>query len=124
MDEKELKIEREMKGLFAYFLERGFSYLYTYEKGGDSSCSYIYRFAKGKDFFDLRELSGGDELNFVVFVGGQWKFPSLAARFKKEFRAFRWKHLFKKPTKEEKRAFFAELLIKQAQSGDFFGLTV
>ena len=121
MDEKELAIEKEMKILFAYFLERGFSYRYTYEKGGDSSCSYIYRFSKGKDFFDLRELSGGDELNFVVYIGGQYKFPSLKARYKKEFRAFALKHLFKKPTKEEKRALFADVLVKEAQTGNFFG---
>ena len=121
MDEKELEIEKQMKGLFAYFLERGFTYLYTYEKGGDSSCSYIYRFSRGRDFFDLRELSGGDELNFVVYVDGQYKFPSLAARYKKEFRAFKIKHLFKKPTKEEKRALFADVLIKEAQTGEFFG---
>ena len=124
MDEKELKIEREMKRLFAYFLERGFTYLYTYEKGGDSSCSYIYRFSKGKNFFDLREVSGGDELHFVVYLDGQWKFPSLKARYPKEFRVFFWKHLFKKATKEEKRAFFAELLTRQAQSGEFFGFTM
>ncbi len=124
MDEKELEIEKQMKGLFAYFLERGFTYLYTYEKGGDSSCSYIYRFSRGRDFFDLRELSGGDELNFVVYVGGQYKFPSLKARYKKEFRAFKMKHLFKKPTKEEKRALFADVLIKEAQTGEFFGITM
>ena len=122
MDEKELAIEKEMKTLFSWAIEKGFSYRYTYEKGGDSSCSYIYRFQKGKNFFDLRELSGGDELNFVVYVDGQYRFPSLKARFKKQFRAFSLKHLFRKPTKQEKRAFYAELLALQAQSGEFFDL--
>ena len=42
--QQELELEKQMKKDFAAFIERGFSYEYTYEKGGDSSCSYIYRF--------------------------------------------------------------------------------
>ena len=67
----ELQIEKEMKAAFAPFLQRGFTYRYFYEKGGDSSCVYVYRFQKGKHFFDLREVSGGDELNFVVYANGE-----------------------------------------------------
>ena len=118
----ELEIEREMKTLFAYFIERGFSYRYFYEKGGDSSCVYIYRFQKGKDFFDLREVSGGDELNFVVYANGNYQFPSLKYLYKKEFKKFSFKHLFKKPTAQEKREFFAQLLNKEAQKENFFGI--
>ena len=121
MNEKELEIERQFKTLFSWAIDGGFIYEYTYEKGGDSSCSYIYRFKKGKDFFDLRELSGGEELNFVVYKDGQYRFPSLKARYKKEFRSFGFRHLFKKATKEEKRAFFAELLKKEWENTDFFG---
>ena len=121
-EEKELEIEKEMKGLFAFFLERGFNYRYFYEKGGDSSCVYIYRFQKGKDFFDLREVSGGDELNFVVYAGGEYQFPSLKYLYKKEFAAFKRKHLFKKPTAAEKRALFAECLKKEGEKGNFFGI--
>jgi len=121
MNEKELEIERQFKTLFAWAIDGGFSYEYTYEKGGDSSCSYIYRFRKGKDFFDLRELSGGEELNFVVYKDGQYRFPSLKARYPKAFRAFWWKHFFKKPTKSEKRALFAALLQKEWDNTDFFG---
>ena len=119
----ELQIETQMKQAFAPFLERGFTYRYLYEKGGDSSCVYIYRFQKGKDFFDLREVSGGDEINFVVYMGGSYQFPSLKFLYKKEFRAFSLKYLFKKPTKQEKRQFFAELLVKHLQEKDsFFGI--
>ncbi len=121
MQEKELEIEKQFKTLFSWAIDGGFSYEYTYEKGGDSSCSYIYRFRKGKDFFDLRELSGGEELNFVVYKDGQYRFPSLKARYPKEFRSFKFKHLFKKPTKEEKRAFFADILRKEWTATDFFG---
>ena len=32
---------------------------------------------KGRDYFDIRELSGGDELNLVVHVKGEVLFPSL-----------------------------------------------
>jgi hypothetical protein len=118
----ELEIEREMKSLFAPFLENGFSYRYFYEKGGDSSCVYIYRFQKGKDFFDLREVSGGDELNFVVYESGNYQFPSLKYLYKKDFNKFALKHLFKKPTAQEKREFFATLLKKEFEKGNFFGI--
>ena len=119
----ELQIEKEMKTLFAAFLDKGFTYRYFYEKGGDSSCVYIYRFQKGKDFFDLREVSGGDELNFVVYAGGNYQFPALAYLYKKQFRAFRWAHLFRRATKAEKRAFYAELLNKNLQENpNFFGI--
>ena len=111
-----------MKSLFACFLDKGFSYRYFYEKGGDSSCVYIYRFQKGKDFFDLREVSGGDELNFVVYQNGNYQFPSLKYLYKKEFQKFNLKHFFKKPSQKEKREFFSTLLAKEAQKPDFFGI--
>ncbi|MBQ8374685.1 MAG: hypothetical protein IJX98_03795 [Clostridia bacterium] len=121
--DNELQIEKQMKEQFAPFLEKGFSYRYFYEKGGDSSCVYIYRFQKGKDFFDLREVSGGDELNFVVYAGGAYQFPSLKSLYKKEFQAFFWKHFFKKPSKEERRAFLGELLVRSLDGAtEFFGI--
>ena len=122
----ELQIEKEMKAAFAAFIEQGFSYRYFYEKGGDSSCVYIYRFQKGKDFFDLREVSGGEELNFVVYAGGSYQFPLLKRLFPKEFAAFRRKHFFRKATKQERRALFAELLNKRLAecSKDFFGISL
>ena len=119
-ENNELQIEKEMKEAFGYFLEKGFTYRYFYEKGGDSSCVYIYRFQKGKNFFDLRENSGGDELNFVVFANGEYQFPSLKYLYKSEFRAFKLRHLFRAPTKREKREFFAQLLTERAKTGDFF----
>ena len=122
---EELEIEKQMKADFAPFLERGFLYEYTYEKGGDSSCSYIYRFKKGRDYFDIRELSGGDEINLVVHAGGEVKFPPLKFLYKKEYKAFFWKHFFKKSTREDRRKFMAELLVKHLQSNpDFFGISL
>ncbi len=121
----ELQIEKEMKQAFAPFLERGFTYRYFYEKGGDSSCVYIYRFQKGKEFFDLREVSGGNEINFVVYADGAYQFPSLKFLYKKAFRDFSLKHFFKKATKEEKRRFYAEILVKHLQETQaFFGIKV
>ena len=67
----------DIKKLTTPFIERGFSFEYLYEKGGDSSCVYICRFRKGRDFFDWREVSGGDEINIVAYVGGEYRFPSL-----------------------------------------------
>ena len=48
----------------------------------------------------------------------------MKARFPKQHRAFQWKHLLKKPTMEEKRLFYAQLLQEELNSGkpDFFGI--
>ena len=123
MSRDELAIERQMKEDFALFLKKGFSYEYTYEKGGDSSCAYIYRFKKGRNYFDIRELSGGDELNLVVHVNGEVLFPSLKSMYKKEYRTFFWKHLFRGSTREERRKFLAQILNKHIEGKtDFFGI--
>ena len=112
-----------IKNLLAPLLEKGFTFAYTHEKGGDSSCVYIGRFKKGKDFFDWREVSGGDDINLVVWVDGQYCFPSLKHLYKKEVRLFTLKHLFKKATLAQKREFYAQLLIKELQTKpNFFGI--
>ncbi len=112
-----------IKDLLSPLLENGFTFEYTHEKGGDSSCVYIGRFRKGRDFFDWREVSGGDDINFVAYVRGEYKFPSLKYLYKKEFRAFSFKHLFKRATLMEKRKFYADFLKKELQTKpDFFGI--
>ena len=123
MSDRDLQRDKEIKEQFAFFLERGFSYEYLYEKGGDSACSYIYRFTKGRDYFDVRELSGGEELSFVVSVRGMVSFPSLQYKYKKEYRAFAFKHLFKKSTSKERRALLASVLVKEYENNPtFFGI--
>ena len=113
-----------IKELTAPLLEKGFSFEYFYEKGGDSSCVYICRYRKGKDFFDWREVSGGNDVNLVAYVNGWYVFPSLKQLYKKEHRAFALKHLFKKATMDERREFVAGLLLQELASGkpDFFGI--
>ncbi len=118
----ELERDREIQAQFAFFIERGFAYRYLYEKGGDSACVYIYRFQKGKGYFDVREVSGGDELGCVVFSHGNYLFPSLKSKYKKEHRAFALKHLFKKSGAKERRALLATLLQREYETTDFFGL--
>lgn len=121
----EVQFAETIKKLTAPFLqERGFSFRYFYEKGGDSSCVYICRFQKGKDYFDIREISGKYELHIVVYANGEYRFPTLQALDKKAYRAFVFKHLFKKPTIDERRAFALGLLEKEWQSDkpDFFGI--
>ena len=114
-----------IKNLLAPLLEKGFVFEYTHEKGGDSSCVYIGRFRKGRDFFDWREVSGGDDINLVVWVDGRYKFPSLKFLYKKEFRSFSLKHLFKKATLAEKRKFYADLLMNELQTKPtFFGISL
>lgn len=107
---------------FDFLFERGFSYEYAYDKGSDSSCVYIYRFRKGRNFFDLRAVSGGGDGTFVVYVNGEYLFPSLKLRHKKLFSAFKRKHFFKKPTIEERFAFAALLLKTETETGNLFGL--
>ncbi len=111
-----------IKELLSPLLERGFTFEYTHEKGGDSSCVYIGRFRKGRDFFDWREVSGSDEVNFVVFVRGEYKFPSLKYLYPKQMKRFAFRHLLKKATLSQKRAFYAELLLGELQKPDFFGI--
>lgn len=120
----EVLMAEDVKKLLAPFLEKGFVFEYLYQKGGDSSCVYICRFKKGKDFVDWREVSGGDEINIVCYVGGGYAFPALKTKYKKEFRAFKIKHLFKKADLAERRAFMAELLNKELSKSqdNFYGI--
>lgn len=120
----EIIMAENVKKLLAPFLEKGFVFEYLYQKGGDSSCVYICRFKKGKDFVDWREVSGGNEINVVIYQNGGYQFPSLKTKYKKECRAFAFKHMFKQPGLDERRAFIAELLCKDlAENPDnFYGI--
>ena len=120
----EVQSAEKIKKLTAPFLEKGFSFQYFYQKGGDSSCVYICRYQKGKSYFDWRENSGGKEINIVVCVNGEFRFPSLKSLYPKEHRAFQIKHIFKKASVEERRKFIATLLNAELLSGkpDFFGI--
>ena len=124
MSTNEVVSAERIKTLTAPILERGFTFEYFYQKGGDSSCVYICRYKKGKDFFDWREVSGGREINIVAYVNGGYVFPSLKTLYKKEYRLFNVKHIFKKATLDEKRIFIAQLLCRELDSGkpDFFGI--
>ena len=108
----------QIKKLAAPFIkERGFSFKYFHEKGGDSSCVYICRFQKGNDFFDVRETSGRYELHLVVYAKGEYRFP----KFK---RKFTFKSLFQKRTIDDERAFLISELEKEWNSDNpqFFGI--
>ena len=122
----EVQTAEEYKTLLSEFLEKGFVFEYLYQKGGDSSCVYIFRFKKGKSFFDLREVSGGNELNFVVYTNGVYAFPSLKLSQPKAYRQFAFKHLIKKPSASERRTFICGLLTTALQnaSSDFFGISL
>lgn len=116
--------QAEIEEYFAFLFEGGFSYEYTYDKGSDSSCVYIYRFKKGRDFLDFRALSGGGEGTFVVFSGGEYLFPALKSRHKKLFSAFKRKHFFKKATPSERWAFAASLMQAEIADGKIFGISL
>ena len=100
----------KVKKLMQPLLEKGCFFDYFYEKGGDSSCVYICRFKRGKDFWDWREVSGSTQINLVTYVNGQFGFPSLKKLYPKEHFQFSLKHFFRKATKEENREFIASLL--------------
>ncbi len=121
---EDLVSAEKIKALTAPILEKGFAFEYLYQKGADSSCVYICRYKKGRDFLDWREVSGGDEINIVTFVKGEYGFPSLKLLYPKQFRAFKRKHLFKKASVDERRAFIASLLLEElnTKKGDFFGI--
>ncbi|MBE7079848.1 MAG: hypothetical protein E7371_01265 [Clostridiales bacterium] len=114
----------KVKKLMQPLLDKGCFYDYFYEKGGDSSCVYICRFKRGKDYFDWREVSGAEEVHLVAYVKGEFTFPNLKTMYKKEHRKFWFKHIFRKATMDEKREFVAKLLLAELDSGkpDFFGL--
>lgn len=122
----EVLMAERVKSLTEPILEKGFDFEYFYQKGGDSSCVYICRFKKGKDFWDWREVSGGSEINIVVCVNGIYSFPSLKSLYPKRYRAFHFKHLLKKPTMEENRTFVAALLCEElsGEKADFFGIKI
>ncbi|MBR2623046.1 MAG: hypothetical protein IKD15_02340 [Clostridia bacterium] len=114
----------KVKRLMQPLLDKGCFFDYFYEKGGDSSCVYICRFKKGQDFFDWREVSGEEEVHIVTYVKGEYGFPNLKLTYPKQYRRFKWKHIFRKATFDEKRAFVAGLLNQELASGkpEFFGI--
>ena len=120
MDKK--PYEKEIEKELGFLLEKGFVYTYTYDKGSDSSCVYIYRFTRGRDYFDLRAVSGGGEGTFVACVNGDYVFPNFKTRHKKLMRVFKWKHLFKAPTVEERWALAGEILKRETEGGELFGI--
>lgn len=117
-------IADEIKELMTPFMEKGFTYEFFYEKGGDSSCVYVCRFRKGRDYFDWRETSGEMAVHLMAYVNGEYRFPSIKTLFPKENKAFALKHILKKATFDERRIFTAELLKKELLSGktDFLGI--
>lgn len=119
----EVASAEHIKGLTAPILEKGFSFEYFYQKGGDSSCVYICRFQKGRNFLDWREVSGGNEINIVVSVNGEYAFPSLKLLYPKLYKAFKRKHIFKKPSVMARRQFVADCLLEELNTKpDFFGI--
>ncbi|MBO5737680.1 MAG: hypothetical protein J6S04_07700 [Clostridia bacterium] len=114
----------KVKTLMQPLLDKGCFFDYFYEKGGDSSCVYICRFKRGKDYFDWREVSGSNEVNLVTCIKGEFAFPDLKTMYPKQHRRFRFKHFFRKATMDQKREFVAQLLLMELAKSEteFFGL--
>ncbi len=122
----EINSAEKIKSLTLPLIEKGFAFEYLYQKGGDSNCVYICRYKKGKDFFDWREVSGGEEINLVTYVNGVYGFPSVKTLYPQQYRAFRRKHFFKNASVDERRAFIASILLLELNSGkdNFFGISL
>ena len=120
----EVKTAEEIKRRVMPFLEKGFNFEYFYEKGGDSSCVYVCRFKKGADYFDWRETSGEMAVNLMVFVQGEYRFPSVKKLFPKQSKMFAVKHILKKATADDYRKFVASLLREEfaKSTTDFLGI--
>jgi len=104
--------------------EKGFKYESLYEKSSDSACVYIYRFRKGGEYFDLRTVIGSGEYAVQAYVGGRYRFPSLKAKYKGEWRKFKLSHIFKKATEEETLSFVCSLILKEEEGGSLFGIKI
>ncbi len=115
---------KEMQALMQPFLDRGFTFEYAYQKGGDSSCVYIYRYKKGGSYFDLREVSGSTDMTFVVWSDGAYQFPSIKGIAPKSYGAFKRKHFFRKATRREMREFVTDVLKEKLRTDPsvFFGI--
>lgn len=119
----EKQIFEQIKKRTLPFLEAGFAFEYFHEKGGDSSCVYICRYKKGKDYFDWREASGVDEIHFVVYANGEYQFPNVKPTYKKGVLSS-IKRFIKKPSMDEKRDAFAKTLLDTLQENpkNFYGI--
>lgn len=118
------KIAEQIKQMTQPFTEQGFVFQSLYEKGGDSSCVYICRYKKGRDFFDWREVSGSNEIHFVVYANGVYDFPTLKKIAPRAYRAFRLKHLFRSANMTEMRRFAADILVQELKSGKSYFLGI
>ena len=111
-----------VKSLMQPLLEKGFFFEYFYEKDSGGVPTYICRFKKGKQYLDWRESESGKEIEIAIQTKGETAVLNLKKRYPKEHRKFWWKHLFRRATPNEKRAFVAELLLSELQNSHFFGI--
>ena len=112
-----------VRNLMQPLIEKGFLFQYFYEKENEKDV-YICRFKKGKDYFDWRESTDGKEISVSLFVKGESRALPLKEIYPKAHRRFWWKHLFRKVSANERRAFIAELLVGELtdEKPDFFGI--
>lgn len=118
------KITEQIQKMTQPFMDKGFTFQSLYEKGGDSSCVYICRYKKGRDFFDWREVSGANEIHIVVYANGAYDFPTVKKIAPSAYRAFRWKHFLRSASMADERRFVADVLVRELESGksDFLGI--
>lgn len=102
----------------------GFIYEYGYTKVSDSSCVYVHAFKKGRDRFELRAVSGSNEINAVAFVGGEYRFPDLKRKYEKLWKKAKRKRTFRRMRACDTWDFIAEALEEEAASGAFFGIAI
>ena len=80
---------------FAFLTERGFVFERDYSKGTDSTCTQIYRFRlNGANYVEYRVLSEY-ERTLLVCVQGEKRFPSLAKKYARFLRAWKFRRIFR-----------------------------
>ncbi len=110
---------------FDFLWGYGFTFQDYYTKSTDTCCVFVYRFEKNeRNYIEFRCPTGGNDVNFVVCVQGEKKFPAIRTLYAKRIREFQWKHLFKKPTVAERWALAAEIFRAEAQNNSLFGISL
>ncbi len=113
-----------IKNAMQPFLDKGFFFEYFYERKENGESVYVCRFKKGKESLDWRESEDGKQIELWVRLQKEIVVLNLKGRFPKQHRRFFWKHLFRRATVDQRRAFLASLLVLELESDktDFFGI--
>ncbi len=107
---------------FPFLTQMGFTLSRSYDKGTDSTCTQIYRFARDNyNYIEYRVLSE-KECSLVVCVMGKCSYPNLRLRYAGLVRKRKLARFFR-PSLREEWLLDAELLKRELTlKGSLFGM--